>query len=469
MAETGTGEGNLYEARVPIFPRSVRGRFRTFKYAVLAVAYGVYFLLPWLRWPRTGAPDQAILFDIPEREFHLFDLTVYAQDIFWLAGALIIFAWLLFFVTSVFGRVFCGYFCFQTLWTDLFMLIERRVQGDRGARIRLAAAPWGMEKILKLGLTHMLWLAAAFWTGLTFSLYWTDATVLIREFFVGEAAFAAYATTALLTATTYVMAGMAREQVCTYMCPYARFQSVMFDRDTYVVAYRNDRGEGTAGRHKLTSGLRTREERHAAGYGDCIDCNYCVQVCPTGIDIRDGLQYQCISCGLCIDACNTVMDKLGWPRGLIGYTSEREQEEGRKPALVRLKTVGYGVGLVLVVGLLAWSIMTRAPVELSVSQVRQPLYVTQSDGSVRNSYELTLRNKTSQAQEYRFDIAGLESAELDMGRFREVTLEPGQSLDLRAHVSVDGDVRPAETFQFKVESKGGSAGTTRQARFYRPD
>lgn len=471
MADTGARSGELYQARIPIYPRSVRGRFRNLKYAILTLAYGVYFLLPWLRWPREGAPNQAVLFDIPGREFHLFDLTVYAQDIFWLAGALIIFAWLLFFVTSALGRVFCGYFCFQTLWTDLFMLIERWVQGDRGARLRLAGRPWGLEKLTKLGLTHLLWLTAAFWTGLTFTLYWADAPVLIREFFVGEAAFAAYATAGLLTATTYVMAGLAREQVCTYMCPYARFQSVMFDRDTYVIAYRDDRGEGDRGRRKLGPGLRTREERHAAGYGDCIDCDYCVQVCPTGIDIRDGLQYQCISCGLCIDACDTVMDKLGWPRGLIGYTSEREQEEARKPSLVRLKTVGYGTGLILAVAALSWSVATRAPLDVSVTQVRQPLYVTQSDGSIRNSYEITVRNKTAEERRYRFEIAGIESAELDMGQFQEVTLDPGQSLDLRAHVHVDpARSANARDFHFRVTSLDDPQWNhERPARFYLPE
>jgi len=330
-----------YQARIAIYPRSVKGRFRTLKWGILALAYAVYFLLPWMRWHRDYGAAQAVLFDIPGRRFYLFDLIVYPQDIFWLAGFLMIAAMLLFLVTGLAGRVFCGYFCFQTLWTDVYMLFERLVQGERPARIRLSKQPWGAEKILKLGTTHALWLLTAFATGLTFTLYWADAPTLFVEFFTGEAPFPAYATTVFLTVTTYVMAGLAREQVCTYMCPYARFQSVMFDRDTLIVSYDDKRGEGSAGRAKVAAGLKSRDERQARGVGDCIDCGYCVQVCPTGIDIRNGLQYQCIHCALCVDACDTIMDKMNWPRGLIRYTSENALE-GKPTRLLKLKNIGYG-------------------------------------------------------------------------------------------------------------------------------
>ena len=438
----------LYQARTHIYPRSVRGRFRTLKWSILVIAYGVYFLLPWLRWSREIGIDQAVLFDLANRRFYLFDLVVHPQDIFWLAGLLMIAAYLLFFVTGLAGRVFCGYFCFQTLWTDLYLLIERLVQGERTARIRLAKQPWDTVKAIKLGATHLLWLGVAFATGLTFVLYWGDAPELVRQFFTGSAPFAAYATALFLTITTYVMAGIAREQVCTYMCPYARFQSVMFDKDTLIVSYDEQRGEGANGRARLGSRLRTPEARSAAGVGDCIDCGYCVQVCPTGIDIRNGLQIQCISCALCIDACDTIMDSLGWPRGLVGYTSERRQQTGERTRLLRPKVVGYASVLVLAVGLLAWSVSNQAPYDMTIAQVRQPIYVQLSDGRIQNSYEIKVNNKTDQTLVLRFRADGLPAqAQLDMGRFDEVRLQPEQRLRLAARVKAapiefDGESHP---------------------------
>jgi cytochrome c oxidase accessory protein FixG len=359
---------------------------------------------------------------------------VHPQDIVWLAGLLIIAAYLLFFVTGIAGRVFCGYFCFQTLWTDVFILAERLVQGERPARIRLAKAPWGVGKALKLGLTHAIWLAIAFITGLTFVLYWGSAPELVVAFFTGQAPFAAYATALFLTSTTYVMAGIAREQVCTYMCPYARFQSVMFDPDTLIVSYDGARGDGAAGRTRLKVGLKTREERQAKGVGDCIDCGYCVQVCPTGIDIRNGLQIQCISCALCVDACDTIMDSLKWPRGLVGYSSQRQAEGGRRASWLRPKVLGYGAVLLLAVGLLGWSMGHQAPYDMTVRQVRQPVFVMLSDGRIQNSYELKINNKTREPLELRFAIDGLPGAELDMGRFDRVTVEPQKRLRLLARV-----------------------------------
>jgi cytochrome c oxidase accessory protein FixG len=428
-------QASLYAARTHIYPRSVSGRFRRLKWAIVVLAYGVYFLLPWLRWEREVGPDQAVLFDLAGRKFYLFDLVVHPQDIFWLAGLLMIAAYLLFFVTGLAGRVFCGYFCFQTLWTDVYILIERLVQGERPARIRLARQPWGGAKLLKIGATHLLWLLVAFLTGLTFVLYWGDAPRVVGAFCSGEAPFAAYATALFLTATTYVMAGIAREQVCTYMCPYARFQSVMFDQDTLIVSYDAVRGEGPRGRAKLGKGLKTREQRQQTGVGDCIDCGYCVQVCPTGIDIRNGLQIQCISCALCIDACDTIMDSLGWERGLVGYTSERRQQTGQQARLLRPKVAGYAAVLLLAVGLLAWSVSHQAAFDLSVSQVRQPMYVQLSDGRIQNSYEIKVNNKTDKTLTLRFAAEALpEGAELDLGRFGQVDLQPEQRLRLAAKV-----------------------------------
>ncbi|MEE9422875.1 MAG: cytochrome c oxidase accessory protein CcoG [Gammaproteobacteria bacterium] len=441
----------LIQANIPVFPRSVKGQFRNIKWIILGVAYGVYFLLPWLRWERSVGPDQAVLFDIVSRRFYLFDWVLHAQDLFWLAGFLVVAALLLFFITSLAGRVFCGYFCFQTLWTDLYLFIERRVQGDRVARIRLDKSAWSFNKIFRKTLTHLLWLLAAFWTGFTFTLYWENAPELIVKFFTGEAPFPAYATTLFLTATTYVMAGMAREQVCTYMCPYSRFQAVMFDSDTRIVAYDEARGEAKDGRHKINRELKTQEQRQAAGAGDCIDCGYCVQVCPVGIDIRNGLQIQCISCALCIDACDTMMGSLGWEKGLIRYSSEN-QLKGLTSRLLKPKSIGYAVMLVAVAGLLFWNVGHQLPMEFSIVQVRQPLFVRMSDGRIQNSYELHLENKTNDVIPLAVMMDGLAGAELDLGKLASVEVPPQRSLKLLARVRwlSDHNVKGARAFHFNL-------------------
>ncbi len=441
------------QQRIEIFPRSVKGRYRNLKTAILILAYSVYFLLPWLRWQRDTGPDQAVLFDIAARKFYIFDLVVYAQDIFWLAGLLVIAAFLLFFVTGLAGRVFCGYFCFQTLWTDVFVFIERLVQGERNARIKLHNAPWTGSKIAKMAATHFLWILVAFVTGLTFTLYWGDAPELLIQMLSGTAPMPAYATTLFLTLTTYVMAGLAREQVCTYMCPYARFQAVMFDQDTLIVAYDEKRGERESGRKKPAKGLMTTTDREAAGVGDCIDCGYCVQVCPTGIDIRNGLQYQCTSCALCIDACNTIMQSIKFPTGLIRYSSEHALQ-GKKTNWFKLKNLTYALVLVLTVGLLVWSIATRSDVEMLVRQIRQPLSVTLSDGRVQNRYDIKINNKTTHPLMFNIRVEGLKDAELDMGRFSEIKLPAEHSVKLMAKVRVNpaNVAQPRSKIRFVIES-----------------
>jgi len=465
------GTQPLYHARIPIYPRSVEGRFRNLKWGILVLAYSVYFLLPWLRWERNVGPGQAVLFDIVGRKFYLFGLVVHAQDLFWLAGFLMIAALLLFFVTGIAGRVFCGYFCFQTLWTDLYLLIERLVQGDRVARIRLDKAPWDLNKVSRKLMTHVLWLLVAFWTGMTFTLYWDNAPQLVVKWFTGSAPFPAYATTLFLTATTYVMAGLAREQVCTYMCPYARFQSVMFDADTRIVAYDATRGEGAQGRHKVTRDLKTHEQRQQQSVGDCIDCGYCVQVCPTGIDIRDGLQVQCISCALCIDACDTIMDSLGWGRGLIRYTSEK-QARGEPSRVWKPKTIGYGVFLLAAIAGLVWSVGTQAPLDMSVVQVRQPLFVRLSDGRIQNSYELHLDNKTDEPVQLALMIRGLAGAELDVGKLASVELGPQRSLRVLARVRWESShkVKGSRSFQFDIipQNRREMGMISAPATFYMP-
>lgn len=468
----------LYQKRIPIFTRSVKGKFRRFKTTVLVLAYAVYFLLPWLPWTRLDAPDQALLFDLPGRRFLVFGLTVYPQDIIWLALLLFIAAILLFFVTGLVGRAFCGYFCFQTLWTDFFIWIEHRIQGERPSRVRLYRQPWNTEKVVKLGATHGLWLLAAFWTGLTFVAYFTYAPALVSDFFTGQAAAAAYITTAILTVSTYVAAGLMREQICTYVCPYGRFQSVMYEPQTLAVHYDAARGEGQHGRAavragrgivterrkqpgaapdgaraerretSLTTGQRALADRHAQGFGDCIDCGLCVQVCPAGIDIRDGLQYKCISCGLCIDACNTIMDSFDFPRGLIRYDSEANlAEKAPKPARVHwrnLKTIGYGVALLVMSGLLVYSVGSQDSFERAVSQIRQPLYVVLSNGDIRNRYQIRITNKSAETQTYRVTAPGLPSGALDLGSFSEIAIRPGHSGLIQASVRLP-PARAAQT------------------------
>lgn len=466
----------LYQKRIPIYPRSVKGRFRNFKTSILVLAYTVYFLLPWLRWERPNAPNQAVLYDLPGRHFYIFGLTIQVQDIFWLAGALVIFAILLFFVTGLAGRVWCGYFCFQTLWTDLFMMVEKWVQGERPARMRLDQGPWTREKILKKGGTYGLWLLAAFWTGLTFTLYWADAPTLVVDMLLGRAPYAAYFTTFFLMATTFVMAGLAREQVCTYMCPYARFQSAMFDHDTLIISYDQRRGEGTQGRATLGKGRKNQEERRAQGVGDCIDCGYCVQVCPVGIDIRNGLQYQCISCALCIDACDTIMDNLQWPRGLVRYTSEKALN-GQKTQLLKPKTIGYGVILTVATALLIWSILTRATYTATVEQIRQPLYTLLSDGSIRNNYQIKLNNQLTEPLWIGIHIEGLPGATLLMEGMERIQLESQERLQLLARVQIapsdqDENSQPdRDRVTFVITALDDSQGEPirREVPFYLPE
>lgn len=450
-------EPELYQAREPIHPKSIKGRFRLFKTSVLVLAYAIFFLLPWLRWSRPVGPDQAVLFDIPGRRFYLFDLVIHPQDIFLLAGFLILAAWLLFFVTGLVGRAFCGYFCFQTLWTDLFMKVEYWVQGDRNKRLKLEKQPWNLEKLGKKGLTFLIWSAIAFWTGFSFTAYWADAPQLFTAFFTGHAVSAAYITTGILMLTTLVAAGFAREQVCIYMCPYARFQSVMFDKETLLVSYDVHRGEGSSGRKPLQKGLMTLEERHASGTGDCIDCKLCVQVCPTGIDIRDGLQLACISCGLCIDACNEIMTKRGWPEGLIRYASELEIETGEKPSLLKFRTIGYGIATILVTGALIYGLLSIKPADFSVRQIRQPLFVMMSDGSIQNNYELKINNKMQTPMDLRLDVEGLKDAEVSIGGgFTNLQIPADQTRIYHVHVRAPGGSGVArQEITFKLVDEQG--------------
>jgi len=453
-------EQPLFQKRIPIYTRSVKGTFRKFKTAVLLLAFAVYFGLPWLPWARHEVANQAVLFDMVGRRFFIFDLVIYPQDLISLSLLLFIAAALLFFITGLVGRAFCGYFCFQTLWTDAFIFIESWVQGERPARLRLHKQPWNAEKILKYGLTHALWLLLSFVTAYSFILYFGYAPELTARFFVGTLPNVAYFTVLILTLTTYAAAALAREQVCIYMCPYSRFQGVMYEPETLAPYYDFQRGEGKAGRAVPREGTKTLGERHAKGIGDCIDCGMCVQVCPAGIDIRKGLQYQCISCGLCVDACNTIMDSVGYPRGLVRYDSEINIES-EKPGkvhldLMRVRTVGYGLAILVMIVAMVYNLATRSEVQLSIQPVRQPLFVVLSDGHIRNRYQIHITNKTIEEQSYHIAVQGLPEKALDIGGdMTDVKVRPGKSVLVLANVNLTHEEsHQISEFDFVVTVKG---------------
>ncbi len=440
-----------------IQPRSVKGRFRNLKSYVLVFAYAVFFLLPWLRWERAVGPDQAIIFDLASLRFYIFDFVVHPQDIYWLSIVLFFAAVFLFFITTLAGRVFCGYFCFQTLWTDAYRWIEHMIQGDRVKRIRLDKQPWTRDKIIKKGLTHFFWILLSFFTGLSFVLYWGDAFELFTRFFTGSAPAAAYITTLILTATTYLAAGFARDAICRHVCPYSRFQSAMFDENTLIVSYDYIRGEAKEGRAKPIKDLKKQALRHEKGIGDCVDCGLCVQVCPMGIDIRDGLQIDCIHCALCIDACNNIMDKFGWDKGLIKYTSENNLH-GKKNKYINVRSVGYGLASLLSIGLLYISITGSALLNVSVSQTRQPLFVTLSDGKIQNSYNFSFINKTRKPAQLKLSLEGLEGASISLGKIEGVNVKADGALRLFVKVirhPNEKNVQQNIPFHFKVTPIGG--------------
>ena len=398
-----------YVRRKKIHPKLTFGRYRLIKWGALIALLAFYYLIPWLRWDRgLNAPDQAILVDIPARKFYFFFIELWPQEIYYWTGLLILAAIGLFFITSIAGRVWCGYACPQTVWTDLFIYVERLFEGDRNARIKLDRARWGLSKSLRKLAKHLVWIVIGIVTGGAWVFYFVDAPTLARELLAFEAPASAYLTIAFLTATTYVMAGFAREQVCTYMCPYARFQSAMFDEDTLLVTYREDIGE-PRGAHKKGASW---EER-----GHCIDCNQCVAVCPTGIDIRQGQQLECINCALCVDACNGIMDRVGLPRGLIRYDTQRNlaaREEGHetRARIIRPRTVIYGAILVLLAAIMVVSLATRSSLEVNVLRDRNPLFTLLSDGSVRNSYTYKVLNKSHDTLTLTLRAEGIPGATL---------------------------------------------------------
>lgn len=412
---------SLYASREPIFPKRVSGRFRSLKWGIMIVTLGIYYILPWIRWDRgPGLPNQAVLMDLGGRRFFFFFIEIWPHEFYFVAGLLIMAGLGLFLFTAALGRVWCGYTCPQTVWTDLFILVERWIEGDRNARIRLLRQDWDARK-LRLRVTKWaVWILIALATGGAWVFYFADAPTLLVDLFTLNAAPVAYTTVALLTATTFVFGGLMREQVCIYMCPWPRIQAAMMDEDTITVAYRDWRGE-PRGKHRKSDVAAAQSTRTATVtgmaeapglQGDCIDCNACVNVCPMGIDIRDGQQLECITCALCIDACDEIMDKIGKPRGLISYmalTDEAHERSGQPKISIwthifRLRTIIYtvlwgGIGLGLIVAL-----VIRPDLSMTVAPIRNPTFVLMSDGSIRNAYDVRLRNKHGEDRDFRISI-----------------------------------------------------------------
>jgi cytochrome c oxidase accessory protein FixG len=467
----GADDQPLYAARCKVQPQGVKGTFRTIKWVALAIALAVYYVLPFLRWSRgPSEPSQAVLIDLDRGRFYFFFIELWPQEVTYVMGLLILAAFILFFMNAVAGRVWCGYLCPQTVWTDLFLAIERFAEGDRRARLKLDAAPWTADKIWRRSLKHTLWLLVAWWTGGAWVLYFADAPTLVIRLVTFEAPAIAYATIGILTFTTYTLAGHMREQVCTYMCPWPRIQGALTDNHSYLITYRYDRGE-PRGSAKKAGALRSA----GRPAGDCVDCQQCVVVCPTGIDIRDGFQLECIQCGLCIDACDSVMRKLGRPTGLISYDTEENLARRLRGApeihqVVRTRTVLYGALIAIVGGVMLYGLATRTFTGISVLHDRNPLFVTLADGSLRNGYTIRLLNKRPAERTFALEVDGLPGARIELPDAADrasggvLTVAPDTTLEARVLVFAPAgaplDKSTPVTFRI-TDTASGEAATAR--------
>jgi len=420
-----------------IHTRSFTGLFRTLRVSGAGFLFLAFFGTVWLNW----GGRQAVLWDLAESKFHIFGATFWPQDFILLSALLIICAFGLFAITVFAGRVWCGYTCPQSSFTWLFMWCEKITEGERNQRIKLQAAPWSLNKLARRSAKHTLWLGISVLTGLTFVGYFTPIRPLATELLTWQMGGASLFWVLFFTAATYINAGWLREAVCMHMCPYARFQSVMFDKDTLTISYDVARGE--------SRGPRKREVKPAdVGLGDCIDCQLCVQVCPTGIDIRDGLQMECIGCAACIDACDSIMDKMGYARGLVSYTSEH-QLQGGKTHLLRPRLIGYSAVLLVMIAALVVALVQRPMVSLDVTKDRG-MFRENAQGLIENIYSLKVINKTQQRQDYRLELVDAEGFQLQ-GK-TEISLAPGEISDVPVSVALLAD-KPAsssQTLRFKV-------------------
>ncbi len=441
----------------------------------MAITLGIYYVIPWIRWNRgPDLPNQAVLLDMEHGRFFLFGLEIWPQEFYYVTGLLVLASLTLFLITSLAGRVWCGYFCPQTVWTDLMVAVERFWQGDRNARMRLDKSPWGSEKIIKKAVTHVSWLLIAMATGGAFVFYFADAPVLLRQLLSGTAPYPAYVFIGILTFTTYLLGGLAREQVCIYMCPWPRIQGAMIDQDSFLVSYRDFRGEPRGAHRKETSW----DDR-----GDCVDCKACVAVCPMGIDIRDGSQLECIQCALCIDACNDIMEKVGRPSNLITYDTIAGQEAAAhgktaSPHVLRPRTILY-LGLIgLVSSIMLIALANRNVLEANVLADRNPFFVRLANGDIRNGYAIKVLNKLHEPRRFAIGIEGLRDAKLmipgqDAQSNPEIDVATDVMSEVRVFVVVPGGVASTfeahgQPFQFIVRDVKSGRIARRATTFRRP-
>lgn len=437
----------LYEARKAIYPQRVKGTFRRIKWIVLFVTLGIYYALPFVRWDRgPHAPNQAVLIDFANRRFYFFSIEIWPQEVYYITGLLILAAMMLFLMNAVAGRVWCGYLCPQTVWTDLFQTVERWFEGDRREHLLRNAGPWSFDRVWRLVAKHFVWLMIAWWTGGAWVLYFADSHALVRDLAFGQAPLIAYIWIGILTFTTYVLAGHMREQVCLYMCPWPRIQAALTDEWALNVTYRYERGE-PRGSFKKNEALR------AIGIpaGDCVDCLQCVYVCPTGVDIRQGANLGCIQCGLCIDACDAVMAKVGRPARLIAYDTDiniQRRTDGQAPIykIVRGRTVLYVALIVLVGAIMLYALATRQHEDVAVVHDRNPIFVRLSDGGLRNAYAVQILNKALEPRGFELLIEGPKDLRLEV---------VGDSTSAAGHPVVQ--VGPDQTREVRVLVTGAAA------------
>ena len=460
---TSAEEGqSLYEAQKKMYPRAVTGLYARWRWAFVWLTQVVFYGLPWLQW----GERQAVLFDLAARRFYLFGYVLYPQDFIYLTGLLVISAYSLFLFTAVAGRLWCGFACPQTVYTEMFLWIERKVEGDRNQRIKLDAAPMSLEKLVKKWFKHILWIGLAMWTGFTFVGYFSPIQDLGLAFLQTRMGSWEVFWVFFYAFATYGNAGFLREQVCKYMCPYARFQSAMFDKDTLIVSYDTERGEprGTRGR---------KVDYKAEGLGACIDCNLCVQVCPTGIDIRQGLQHECIGCAGCVDVCNTVMDKMHYPHGLIRFTTQNALAGGWDRhaiwrRVLRPRILVYTVVLgALSLGLAA-SLAMRMPLKVDVVRDRAALSRIVAGGQLENVYRLQVMNATEETQRYRITAEGLPG--LAVASESEVAVGPAESRWVAVRLQVPYGSRPpgSHPIHFDIQARGGDAHVREKSVFLVP-
>ena len=463
-----------YAGRQKVYPKLAHGTFRKLKWAVMAATLGVYYLLPWLRWNRgPNLPDQAFLLDFANQRLFFGPIEIWAQELYYITGILILSALGLFLVTALAGRVWCGYACPQTVWTDLMIAVERIWQGDRNARMRLDSSGWTFNKIWRKAGTHVTWLLIGLATGGALVFYFRDAPTLAHELLTGDAPTVAYVFLGVFTVSTYLLGGIAREQVCIYMCPWPRIQGAMFDADSLLVSYRDWRGE-PRGPHKKGQSWE--------GHGDCVDCTACVTVCPMGIDIRNGAQLECIQCALCIDACDEIMDRVGRPRGLIAYDTFKNLEapthDKRLPIrLIRPRTMVYTALIALVSGVMLFAWSNRADLDVNILHDRNPMFVQLSNGSLRNGYVVKLMNKEHDTRHLHLELSGLDGAQMQIvglaGEHPTIDVVPDNLRALKVLVTVPAAMRAklsgsATPFRFAIVDPAAGETVYHDATFRGP-